>query len=85
MFICFNELEKAVLQDKKEINEGTKNRLKEFFDNLLDKNSRINKVLKFVLKGTEKVQKLGQVYNKFAPYFTLPTIPPILLGKENKN
>jgi len=37
-----------------------------------------------VEKGSEEVQKLGRIYNQFAPYFVLPVIPPILLGKEKK-
>ena len=82
---AFFELEKAASEGKKELPVSTKNRIAEFIDNLSDKNSRINKALRLVSKGAEKVQKLGRVYNKFAPYFTLPSIPPILLGKENKD
>ena len=81
---AFSELEKAASDGKKEIEAGTKSRIKEFIDNLSDKNSRINKAFKLVSKGAEKIQKLGRVYNKFALYFTLPSIPPILLGEENK-
>ncbi|MFZ0034275.1 MAG: hypothetical protein WAK60_04715 [Sedimentisphaerales bacterium] len=79
---AFNELEKAASEGKKEVDEGTKSRIGEFIDNLSDENSRINKALKLVSNGVEKVQKLGRVYNKFAPYFALPSIPPILLGKD---
>lgn len=81
---AFNDLEKATIEDKKELPVSTKDRIAEFFSNLSDENSRINKAFQGVSKGAEKVQKLGQAYNKVAPYFTLPSIPPILLGK-NKN
>jgi hypothetical protein len=82
---AFSELEMAVSEGKKELPVSTKNRIGEFIDNLSDKKSRINKALRLVSNGAKKVQKLGGVYNKFAPYFTLPSIPPILLGKENKD
>jgi internalin A len=82
---AFNELEKAASEGKKEIDAGTKSRIGEFIDNLSDENSRINKALKLVSKGADKVQKLGRFYNKVAPYFALPSIPPILLGKEKKD
>jgi hypothetical protein len=38
-----------------------------------------------VSKRAKKVQELGRFYNQIAPYFVLPVIPPILLGKEKKN
>jgi Leucine-rich repeat (LRR) protein/GTPase SAR1 family protein len=79
---AFSELEKAASEGKKEIPENTKSRIGEFIDNLSDENSRINKALKLVSNGAEKVQKLGRIYNQFAPYFVLPVIPPVLLGKE---
>lgn len=79
---AFSELEKAAAAGKKELPVSTKSRIAEFFDNLYDENSRINKALKLVSKGTEKVQKLGRIYNKFAPYFAIPSIPPVLLGNE---
>jgi len=81
---AFNELEKAASDGKKELPESTKGRIAEFVDNLSDENSRINKALKYVSNGAEKVQMLGRIYNKFAPYFAIPSIPPILLGKEDK-
>ena len=79
---AFEELEKAAENDKKEIDAGTKSRLQDFIDNLADKNSRINKALKFVSNGTKKMQKLARLYNNFAPFFILPSVPPFLLGKE---
>jgi Leucine-rich repeat (LRR) protein len=79
---AFSELEKAASEGKKELDTGTKSRLAEFIDNLSDENSRINKALKLVSKGTEKAQALAQVYNKFAPFFALPSVPDILLGKK---
>jgi len=82
---AFSELEKAASEGKKELPASTKSRIGEFIDNLSDENSRINKALKLVSKGAEKVQKLGRLYNQFAPYFVLPSIPPILLGKDDKD
>ncbi len=80
---AFAELEKAASEGKKELDTGTKSRLAEFIENLSDENSRINKALKLVSKGTKKAQDLAKVYNKFAPYFALPSVPDIFLGKNN--
>ena len=82
---AFKELEKAASEGKQEIDAGTKSRIGEFIDNLSDKDSRINKALKLVSSGAKKVQELGRVYNKFTPYFAIPSIPPVLLGKESKD
>ena len=82
---AFIELEKAASEGKKELDSGAKSRLAEFIDNLSDENSRINKTLKLVSKGKEKAQALAKVYNKFAPFFALPSVPDILLGKEGKD
>jgi len=79
---AFSELEKAAAEGKKELPVSTKSRIGEFIDKLSDENSRINKALRLVSKGAEKVQQLGRFYNKVAPYFALPSIPAILLGKE---
>ena len=80
---AFSELEKAASEDKKELSESTKGRIAEFIDNLSDENSRLNKALKLVSKGTEKVQELGRFYNNVAPFFALPSIPPFLLGRKD--
>lgn len=77
---AFTSLEKAAGEGKKEIDEGTRSRIAEFIDNLSDESSRLNKALKLVSKGAEKAQKLGKTYNKIAPFFGLPVVPPILLG-----
>jgi GTPase SAR1 family protein len=79
---AFSELEQAASEGKKELPVSTKSRIGEFIDKLSDENSRINKALRLVSKGADKVQKLGRFYNKVAPYFTLPSIPLILLGKD---
>jgi internalin A len=79
---AFSELEQAAAEGKQEVEESTKDRIGEFIDNLSDQDSRLNKALKFVSKGSEKLQKLGKVYNNVAPFFMLPSIPPVLLGKE---
>ena len=79
---AFSELEQAAAEGKKELPMSTKSRIGEFIDKLSDENSRINKALRLVSKGADKVQQLGRFYNKVAPYFALPSIPPILLGKE---
>ncbi len=81
---AFSELEQAASEGQKQLNPATKNRLEEFIDNLSDENSRINKALKLVSNGAQKVQKLGRTYNKVAPYFTLPSVPPVLLGNEDE-
>ncbi|MDJ0903214.1 MAG: COR domain-containing protein [Xenococcus sp. MO_188.B8] len=81
---AFSELEQAASDGQKQLNPATKNRLEEFIDNLSDEDSRINKALKLVSNGAQKVQKLGRTYNKVAPYFALPSIPPVLLGNEDK-
>ena len=79
---AFKELEKAASEGKKELDESTKSRLSEFIDNLSDENSRIRKALKLVEKGAKKTQGLAKIYNKFAPYFALPSVPDIFLGKQ---
>jgi hypothetical protein len=79
---AFAELEQVVAQGETELSTSTQSRIGEFIDNLADENSRINKALKLVSKGTKKLQELGQTYNKIAPYFTLPAISPILLGSS---
>ncbi|XCN71643.1 MAG: leucine-rich repeat domain-containing protein [Candidatus Electrothrix aestuarii] len=75
--------EKAV-QEGKEPDAATKSRLEEFFNSLADKSSRLGKALKFVDQGTQKVQKLARTYNSIAGNIGLPTVPPLLLGKESK-
>jgi DNA-binding protein Fis len=77
---AFAELEQAATDGAKELPASTQSRIGEFIDNLADENSRINKALKLVSKGSQKLQALGQTYNKVAPYLALPTIPPLLLG-----
>ncbi len=79
---AFSELETSASEGKEELDTSTKNRLTEFIDNLSDENSRINKTLKLVSKGKGKAQTLAKVYNKFAPFFALPSVPDILLGKK---
>lgn len=59
---AFSELEQATAEGKKELPVSTKNRIGEFIDTLSDENSRINKALRLVSKGAEKVQKLGRYY-----------------------
>uniref|UniRef100_UPI0040576172 COR domain-containing protein n=1 Tax=Candidatus Electrothrix sp. TaxID=2170559 RepID=UPI0040576172 len=73
--------EKAV-QEEKEPDAATKSRLEEFFNSLADKSSRLGKALDFVDQGTQKVQKLARTYNSIAGNIGLPTVPPLLLGKE---
>jgi hypothetical protein len=79
---AFKELEKAASENRNELNAGAKSRIGEFIDNLSDENSRINKFLKLVTNGANKVQKFGRTYNKFATYFGLPKVPEALLGDE---
>jgi len=78
----FSELEQAAAEGKKELPVSTKSRIGEFIDKLSYENSRINKALRLVSKGADKVQKLARYYNNVAPFFALPVIPPVLLGKE---
>ncbi|MCI5218210.1 MAG: hypothetical protein D3914_03215 [Candidatus Electrothrix sp. LOE2] len=75
--------EKAV-QEETEPDAATKSRLEEFFNSLADKSSRLGKALEFVDQGTQKVQKLARIYNSIAGNVGLPTVPPLLLGKEKK-
>ncbi len=82
---AFSELNEAACEGKKELETGTKNRLEDFIDKLADENSRINKALNLVERGKDKAQKLARVYNKFAPYFALPSVPDVLLGKESNS
>jgi len=82
---AIGELETAASNGKKEIDSSTKIRLENFFKSLADKNSRISKALEFVSDGKAAAQKLAKTYNDFAPFFALPSVPPILFGSgENK-
>ena len=78
---AFLELRKASAEGRNELPISVKNRIEEFIDNLSDKNSRLNKALNLVSKGADKIKKLSRFYNKVAPYFALPSIPPVLLGE----
>lgn len=78
---AFSVLEESVTSGKKELPVSVKERLGEFFDNLADDESRINKALKLLSKGTEKAKKLVKYYNNCAPYFGLPSVPSFLLGE----
>ena len=80
---AFAELEKAASEDQQELPESTKGRIEEFVDNLSDENSRINKALKLVPKGVNKLRKMGKLYNNVAPFFMLPSIPEVLLGGKD--
>ena len=74
----------AAAEQGKEPDAATKSRLEEFFSSLADKSSRLGKALEFVDQGTQKVQKLARTYNSIAGNVGLPTVPPLLLGKEVK-
>ena len=73
------QLETTVAKNSKDIDEGPKSRFKDFMNALADKNSRINKALKHVGKGTEKAKKIARLYNKFSGFFGLPAVPTVLL------
>ncbi|MCW5212336.1 leucine-rich repeat domain-containing protein, partial [Desulfobulbus sp. TB] len=83
-----NKAEKAMTAAEQAVQEGTepdaatKSRLEEFFNSLADKSSRLGKALDFVDQNTQKVQKLARTYNSVASNIGLPTVPPLLLGKE---
>jgi internalin A len=79
---ALNEL-KTAAEAKKEPEAGTKTRFKEFINNISDKNSKINKALELVSNGTETLQKFGRLYNKFAPFCALPSIPDIFFGMNS--
>ncbi|WLE97750.1 MAG: COR domain-containing protein [Candidatus Electrothrix communis] len=80
---AMTEAEEAAAQGK-EPDAATKSRLEGFFNSLADKSSRLGKALEFVDQGTQKVQKLARTYNSIAGNVGLPTVPPLLLGKEDK-
>ncbi|MFT5162226.1 MAG: hypothetical protein ACI9FJ_000794, partial [Alteromonadaceae bacterium] len=79
---AFDALEKAAGNKSKTLDNASRHRLKEFVSNIGDEDSRLNRALEFVDRGKDKLQALGRAYNKIAPNFTLPSIPPILLGSE---
>ncbi|WPD21832.1 MAG: COR domain-containing protein [Candidatus Electrothrix scaldis] len=78
---ALTEAKEAAAQGK-EPDAATKSRLEEFFTSLADKSSRLGKALEFVDQGAQKVQKLARTYNSIAGNIGLPTVPPLLLGKE---
>lgn len=75
------EAESAAAEGK-EPDAAAKSRLEEFFTSLADKSSRLGKLLESVDQGAEKVRKLARTYNKVAENIGLPSVPPLLLGKE---
>ncbi|MGX9727275.1 MAG: COR domain-containing protein [Candidatus Electronema sp. VV] len=75
------EAESAAAEGK-EPDAAAKGRLEEFFNSLADKSSRLGKLLESVDQGAEKVRKLARTYNKVAENIGLPSVPPLLLGKE---
>ena len=78
---AISALEESLSEGKKELPVTVKERLGEFIDNLADEDSRINKALKLVGKGSEKAKKLAKYYNNCAPFLGLPSVPPVLLGE----
>jgi hypothetical protein len=80
---ALTEAEEAAAQGK-EPDAATKSRLEEFFTSLADTSSRLGKALTFVDQGRQKVQKLARTYNSIAGNVGLPTVPPLLLGKERE-
>jgi internalin A len=85
-----NKAEKALTEAESAAEQGrepdaaTKSRLEEFFTSLADNSSRLGKALEFVDQGTQKVQKLARTYNGIATNFGLPSVPPLLLGDDQK-
>lgn len=75
------EMETAVASGENKLKSSVRERLGEFIDNLSDENSRLRKAVSLVSKGAEKAVKFADFYNKCAPFFGLPSGPPILLGK----
>ena len=79
---AFSVLEESAASGKNELPVSVKERLGEFIDSLADEDSRINKALKLIGKGSEKAKKLARYYNNCAPFFGLPSVPPVLLGEK---
>jgi len=75
------EMEMAVAAGQKALKPSVKERLGEFIESLADENSRLSKGIKLLSKGAEKARKLAGYYNTCAPFFGLPSVPPVLLGK----
>ncbi len=75
------EMEKAVAAGQKNLKPAVKERLGDFIENLADENSRLSKGIQLLSKGAEKARKLAGYYNSCAPFFGLPSVPPVLLGK----
>ncbi len=75
-----NEMEEK--ETKNEIvKSGVGKKFKRFFDDLLDKNSKLGKTLKGINKGYEIVSDLAEKYNKVAELTGLNPIPKIFLKK----
>jgi hypothetical protein len=78
---AFTEMEHAIAAGQKALNPSVKERLGDFIENLADEHSRLSKGIKLLTKGAEKARKLAGYYNTCAPFFGLPSVPPVLLGK----
>ncbi len=78
-----NEMEEKTEKEIKKSGVGSK--FKRFFDDLLDKNSKLGKTLKGINKGYEIVSDLAEKYNKIAELTGLNPIPKIFLKKRQQN
>ncbi|MEW6088647.1 MAG: COR domain-containing protein [bacterium] len=76
---AFSELEKVASKGEKEVNLSVRKRIEEFIDYFSNENSRVNKALRLISTSKKRLQDIGKGYNKFAPFFGLPSIPKILL------
>ena len=74
-------MEQAVAAGQKTLKPPVKERLGDFIENLADEHSRLSKGIQLLSKGAEKALKLAGYYNGCAPFFGLPSVPPVLLGK----
>ena len=79
---AFEELETKAEKNDKEIDSSLKEHVGRFIDYFSDEDSRFNKALKLVSKGKDRLQSLGRLYNNIAPFFALPSVPPVFLGKK---
>lgn len=51
-------------------------------ENLGDEGSTLRKTVAGIEKAVDIGQKIGRTYNKIAPWVGLPSVPKILLGKD---
>lgn len=80
---AIQELEEAQ-KNNQELKPKSKNRLKQFIDDLSDEESSIHKALKLLRKGKQYAVNIAKGYNSIAQNIGLSSVPPEILNIIDK-